>query len=118
MAGQCRIYEQPEFLAIGKFLSENVFNEAEKAKDFSGMLGGKQDGGLVPQQDDKILWSPLVTKEYAKQHLKKINTVLIFLDNSQRRFEIYLQIISMAYLYPNVIQFVPHGNLPVFKGGL
>lgn len=27
-----------EFLAIGKFLCKNIFNEAEKAKDFSGML--------------------------------------------------------------------------------
>lgn len=69
MAGKCRIYEQLEFLAIWKFLCANIFNEAQKAKDFPGMLGEKQDGGLI-SQDDKILSSPLIAKEYVKQHLK------------------------------------------------
>lgn len=97
MAGKCRIYEQlEEFLAIWKFLHENILNGVEKAKDVSGMLGEKQDGGLVSQQDDKILCSPLVTKEYVKQHLQGTNTILIFLDNSQRMLEMYLRIISLA----------------------
>lgn len=81
------------------------------------MFGEKQDGGLVSQQDDKILCSPLVTKEYIKQHLRKINTVLILLDKSQRILEIYLQIISLAYLYPIIVQFMPYCNLPILKGG-
>lgn len=58
-------------IPIWKSKCENIFNEAEKARDFSGMLGEKQDGGLVSQQDDKILCSPLVTKEYVKQRLER-----------------------------------------------
>jgi len=40
------------------------------------MLGEKQDDGLV-SQDDEVFSSPLVTKEYVKQHLQEINTLKI-----------------------------------------
>lgn len=41
------------------------------------MLQEKQDDRLVSQQDDKVLSSPLVTKEYVKQDLQEINTLKI-----------------------------------------
>lgn len=37
----------------------------------------KQDDRLVSQQDDEVPSSPLVTKEYVKQHLQEINTLRI-----------------------------------------
>lgn len=41
------------------------------------MLGKKQADRLVSQQDNKVLSSPLVTKEDVKHHLQEINVLKI-----------------------------------------
>lgn len=82
MADKPKLHEEKTFLAIGRFPCEdrNIFNEVEKAKGllhFSSMLGKKQADRLVSQRDDKVLSSPLVTKEDVKHHLQEINVLKI-----------------------------------------